>query len=340
MVLVHLLGIERKSDRDMNKRFKKILKVRELPVFLVAVFLISTGFLVSIEFQRELAELGGWEADMIPYAEAFFPPLIGNNRTYYFRSDSHNVSGVFGYKLNLTPSASLVEDSRTDVGETSNISYGVRVWVVTPSGVELESTSGSPVAIVTRTSDGDGIQSATWTCPEYTQVVDAFHINVYQRFNQTTWSLRRIFVTSDDLMIEFPEGEWTFYYYTNRTIDGADTVSYYKFGVSSHNSRVATRNKEADPFDIQLFELVSGNLFQAVVSPWTVTMGGMFYVFAFFFMAITTYNRYGSIRIVLGIMWLFGGAGSVLSLLLLPGMGVAYVILLLAVAFILYDLFM
>jgi len=267
----------------------------------------------------------------------FFPPLIGNNRTYYYRSDSHTVNNVTGYRLSMTPSASLIEESRTDAG-SKNVSYGVRVWVLSQSGTETELTDESPVAVVTRSSDGEGLQETTWNCPNYGSVVDAFVVRLYQRFDSETWSLRRIYVTYDEQMIKFPEETWTFYYYTNRTT--SSTTGYFMYGDTAHLSRLDLQIYEADPWDIQLFEFISGNPLKALLVPWTSTLGSMFYGFALFFASITMYHRYGSLRVVLGILWLFGGAGSVLTLVLpLPGLGLAYVILLLAVGITLFDLF-
>jgi len=92
--------------------------------------------------------------------------------TWYMRSDSHTANNVTGYKLSETQSATHTYNGRTKTG-TYTTYYGVRVWIVFPNGQLEELTSGTPVAVVSRSSDGSGLQSANWTCPGYLNIVDA-----------------------------------------------------------------------------------------------------------------------------------------------------------------------
>ena len=145
-------------------------------------------------------------------------------------------------------------------------------------------------------------------------------------------------MTKDERLMRFPALDWTFYYYTNRTT--ASTTSYFMFGDYDHLSRVDLWYESVSPWEKMFYWAFKGDILAFFVVPWTHTIGELFYGLIVLFMAVTTYNRYQSMRSVLVIAWLFGGVGSFLPAMLpVAGLALANLLLALAVAITLYKLF-
>lgn len=178
-----------------------------------------------------------------------------------------------------------------------------------------------------------------WACTGYNFVIDTVKIQVYQRFGAAGyWNVRRIYMSKSELLIRFPATTWTFYYYTNRTT--SSTSSYFLFGDVEHLSRVDLWYESVSPWEKMMYWAIKGDLLAFFVVPWTHTIGELFYGLIVLFMAVTTYHRYGSIRSVMVIAWLFGGVGSFLPALLpVAGLQLANFVLAIALAVTLYKLF-
>jgi hypothetical protein len=204
-----------------------------------------------------------------------------------------------------------------------------------------ELTSGSPVGVVSRSTDDEGYLNGYWnltgTWENY--VVSAIQVNVYHRWDAGSWSLRRIYISDDDLIIRLPNAQWTFTYHVERAYSGGITSSYFRFGEGSYNSGLSFYSRRVSPFTTMLYELKSGNFLSFIATPFTYHGGDMFYGFIVLFLAITTYNRYQDVRPVIVMMWVFGGAGSVLNALIPPfALNIAYILLAVALATTLWKL--
>jgi len=235
--------------------------------------------------------------------------------TWYMRSDTHTVNTVSGYKLSETQSATAESDSRSKSG-TLTIYYGVRVWIVFPNGQLEELTDGTPVAVVSRSSDGHGLQSANWTCPSYLNIVDAVMVKVYQRFSdETDWSLRVTFITHNQTLVKLPESTWTFYYYTEREKIGVTTFSRFYWGTSSFNSRVRFQYYEPNAWELMMYHLSQGDFIGFITFPYINLVGNLFYGVLLLVVGATLYRRYESFVPIAIMMILFGGAGGVVTML-------------------------
>jgi len=141
--------------------------------------------------------------------------------TRYFRSDTWTVNGVTYRKLALTQTAT--SDYGRLRGSPTPLQWGIRVWKRSAAGVETEITAGEPVAIVSRTADGEGIQSAEYVCP-YTSLnsTDSIIVRVYGRFGTGAWALFTRppigavseFTTEQLGAQSLYWASWTVYYYT------------------------------------------------------------------------------------------------------------------------------
>jgi len=260
------------------------------------------------------------------------------NATWFFRSDAHTTWGVLGYKLLPVQSYNCIMDNRTASG-TLSVSYGVRIWIVDIGGEFTELTNGSPEAVVTVNSDGEAYYTAYWDCVGYSYVVDAVQINLYQKFGDEPWNLRRIYITPPDLHYVFPESTWTFIYDISRSTDGSETNCTFYFGSLNHLSRVILYYEKLQPWDEGWIDLITGQYLSFVFMPWTFHLGDLFWGIMVLFFAVTTYNRYHDLKAVLGVAWLFGGVGGVLTLLIPSvGLNITWFILGFAIALTLYKL--
>jgi len=162
------------------------------------------------------------------------------SETRYMRSDQHTINGLTAYKLSTTQSASSIYASRTIMGEVSGY-WGIRVWKRPSGGVETEITSGSPVAIVSRSSDGYGLQSNTWSCPQTSlESTDAIVVRVYHGNTNPPQYLARTFITEQLNASQLDVALWTVYYYTYRSYDAGTDITTLRFyhGSSGYNSRI------------------------------------------------------------------------------------------------------
>jgi hypothetical protein len=276
--------------------------------------------------------LGSWIET--PYIPSFTATAV--NGTWYFRSDDHTIHEQLAYKLDFVNSYTSTYDSRTTTG-THDVSYGIRVWVLDIFGNLYELSSGTPEAIVTRSADAEGYQSAYFSCPAYSGLIDAVQVNVYQRFGSDPWSLRRYFITGEDLYIKLPESSWEIYYYTNRTV--ASTTGYFFHGSSSYSSRINFQYYRANPWEIAMARLQAGNYFGFLFTPWTYYLGDIFWTLLLLFGIVTAYNRFGSLKPILALLWLFGGVGSFLSAMIPAiALSVAWLMLALAMGITLFKL--
>jgi len=173
--------------------------------------------------------------------------------TRYFRTDSWTVNGVTYYKLGLTQTASSKMSRAEKSGDVraAGVSWGIRVWKRTADGVETEITAGEPVAVVSRTASGSGIQSATWTCPQTSLAsTDSIIVRVYGRWGTDPWFLIAPWPATTPPYAEFTTEQlgaqsldaatWTVYYWTYLTYEPARDITGMRFywDSSSYQSRI------------------------------------------------------------------------------------------------------
>ena len=254
--------------------------------------------------------LGSWIPT--PYIPTFAYNAI--NGTWYFRSDTHTIHELLGYKLDFVNTYTSTYTTRTQSHFTLNVSYGIRVWIIDVFGNNYELSGGTPEAIVSRSSDGDGYQSAYFECPAYAGLIDAVQVNLYQRFNTDPWSLRRYFITDENLYFKLPASSWTIIYYTNRTT--ASTTAYFFHGSTTFNSRILFQYYKANPWELALARLQAQQYLAFMTTPWTYYLGDIFWSLLLLFGIVTMYNKQGSLKPILALLWLLGGVGSVLSALI------------------------
>ena len=274
---------------------------------------------------------------------AFFLFSVGavyasTDATWYFRADTHTVNGILGYRLDETASSSDTYDSVSTDGDIITY-YGVRVWIVHEDGSLEELTDGEPVAIVSRSQDGEGLQSATWNCPGYGNIVDAIMIKVYQRFGAGEWNLRATFITENNTLIKLPEATWTFTYYTRRMyIDATYSMLYWG---GNYQTKVQLQISEPAFYELMLWKLWKGDILGFLMLPYSWFLGFTAYSIVFLLpLGIVLYNRLEDATATLIALLLIGGftGGLIGALVPASGLRLCWILFVLGIAALLYRL--
>jgi hypothetical protein len=186
-----------------------------------------------------------------PIAHSIPATVFGGNVTVlppplFMRSDQHTVNNATMYKLmeNHTQIARPVNSSVTDPENEAYCYWGVRVWKRSSAGTETEITSGSPVAVVSRTTSGSGLQSANWTCPATNlSTTDCLVVRVYYKFDWTSYSQCAEFMSLQLNATSLAGQTWTVHYYTQRSYSPSThkTYMYYHWD-NNYNSRIENVN--------------------------------------------------------------------------------------------------
>ena len=86
--------------------------------------------------------------------------------TRYFRTDTATVNGLTTEQL-LTSQSGTIGSRNLSTSdpewEITYVSWGCRAWARFSNSSESELTAGTPIALVSRSVTGAGVQSATWT---------------------------------------------------------------------------------------------------------------------------------------------------------------------------------
>jgi hypothetical protein len=175
---------------------------------------------------------------------AVFTQIHTEERCFGYHTQT--VNGLTAIRLITGPDVSYrVEENEATVDRAITIQWGIRVWKRSSAGTETEITAGTPVALVSRNNNGQGIQSATWSCPEVSlSPTDSIVVRVYMDFEG--WRLLQEFTTEQLGAQKLVSSPWTVYYYTYynlRLVGGVEgdlvlTARFYH-GNSGYPSRIA-----------------------------------------------------------------------------------------------------
>lgn len=191
--------------------------------------------------------------------------------TFYLRSDTYTVNNETGYGLDSSNTASSATVSQSSVTDT--IYYGFRVYLLNQQGYTRELTSGTPVGQVTRSSNGSGVQTNTYSFAgtTLTASAEALLIKVYTKVGASgTWAVKATYLSNQILAREIEESTWTFALYTNKT---GETASF-SFGSSSAESKVSGLSMvEPDLFGYAMHYFRTGDWVMFFAYPYTRLIG-------------------------------------------------------------------
>ena len=185
-------------------------------------------------------KLGNSTAQRIAYTASSGSVSVYYGR--YMRSDTQTINGLGAYKLSIPESTGSAYVTQS--GSGYGASWGIRAWVRHSNGVEqeisLDGQTGTPKAVVWRSS-GSGIRSSTVSVAQTAmQQTDSLVVRVYVQVGGSDWTLCATFTTEQLQATILKAVTWTVYYYTyaswNRLTDW--TTSRFYWGTSTYNSRI------------------------------------------------------------------------------------------------------
>lgn len=162
--------------------------------------------------------------------------------TRYMHSDKWTVNGLNTWKLTTEIPPSSIGVEQVSDNELKKGYWGMRVWKRDVDGNETELTEGSPVAIVTRDAEGEGLQSNSWDCP-LTKLVstDAIVLRVYTKVEGGEWKqafFKPDFITEQLNAAQLYRVSWTIYYYTEIAFVWPRYRYFFYWGPAYQYSRV------------------------------------------------------------------------------------------------------
>ncbi len=182
--------------------------------------------------------------------------LLANDavETRYMRGDQHTVNSLTAYDLETTQSSTsqntLIETAGSSSSGNNTVTWGIRVWKRASGGTETEITSGTPVAQVTRSAAGSGLQNNTWT-PTSTslELTDSIVVRVYAQITgseSVAWTEQATYTTEQLGAYTLDATAWSVYYYTDYTTNasggpsGRYTRGRFYWGTSTYDSRITS----------------------------------------------------------------------------------------------------
>jgi hypothetical protein len=238
--------------------------------------------------------------------------------TLYLRSDNQTTNGQTGYQLSSPNTASSVTVSNNLTGAV-DVTYGFRVWLVNYSNETIELTPGTPIAQVTRSADGAGLQTASWSPPAYTLDLgfDALMVKVYLNISGT-WTSRGTYVTPEMMYTALSADTWTFHLYTIKATD-TDTNASFVFGSGTYESKISGLGFTTPTwFELGEYYLTVGNIVGFVFYSYYNIIGGVAYLFIYMIPIGTLYIRHRTTNVILFLFILLGGAPGALAWVLIP----------------------
>lgn len=284
-----------------------------------------------------------------PEAPPVTPPLpvppVTVSWTLYMRSDTHTIDNQLGYVLRATQTFTYAYVTLEKAGSSGTTHWGWRFWIVYKDNSTQELTGGTPVAQVSRTSTGSGLQSATYT-PDKTSfglmhMTVALKADLYMWFESDTPTLEATFISNNFLSRAVLNSTWTVYTYTARYVVEDTLTAEFWWGTSTYNSRIASFSYH-QPYSWEAMYENLGNKdlvgFFLTAGLWY--FGTLFYGVGFALGGFMLYMRYKSFAPLLILLILLGGVGGALLKPLIPNVGFewGWVLVMLGVAGLFYKL--
>jgi len=170
----------------------------------------------------------------------FLIPRTVTSETRYFRNDQHTINTITAYKL-LTSQTGVSRYVTINAGGSNNTRVGMVPIIRHIDGSYVGIDGYTVKAIVTRTSNGIGIQSATWGCPETSlSITDAIEVRVYLDAGGG-WIHKVTFITDQLGATQLDAATWTIHYYTKRIYIGSPfflTYCEFHHGYPPPNSKI------------------------------------------------------------------------------------------------------
>lgn len=175
----------------------------------------------------------------------------GVSETRHMTNTQHTVNGVTLYNLSTSQTASELTTTVSSGNNGDTVQWGIRIWVNYSGSGGKELTSGTPTAVVSRSTSScasppcSGIQTATWDAPEILlNRTDAVTARVYTKVGTGSWSQGGTppeFITNQLNALRLDAATWTINYFTEYNYgnqQGGFTDGIFHWGSSSSDSHI------------------------------------------------------------------------------------------------------
>ena len=154
---------------------------------------------------------------------------------FYNRADLHTVNGQYGYVLDTSNTSTTLSWGALDTGFSppSSIYFNSDVYI--RHSDSSETLIGNGIAQTTRTVNGSGQQSATWSCPE-TSLATTDALKIVQRVYSDD-NFLRTFISSRLGQTQLDEATWTFNRFTQVNVTYGSPPGQYRWVIgASHGN--------------------------------------------------------------------------------------------------------
>ena len=290
----------------------------------------------SKHMYKTVSSLSSWEF----YHAIYVPPIIPTEgEVLYFLSDIQTTNTVTGYLLDTVSGSNLTTLTQTNAGDCV-VSFGFRISIIKHDGSLVDLTSIT--AILIREADGEGFQNgyALVRFAELALGYNGLKVRFYVSFDNGTWLASGDFVTDVLLKKAVETATWNFTVYTKRTYSGGVTTAQFLFGDQTHNSRIDNICfVEPLPQELALFKLGSEDIIGALLLPYLLFAGNLFYGIGIFFVGGVLYLRHKKWETILVFLLLFAGSSGVGFLIPNAALRLVYIVAWFVLAIVLYRVF-
>lgn len=273
--------------------------------------------------------------EAFPWEDEYYTYTLWGNRY------SHTVNTVTGYVVNTTRSISSVSYFINDNEFGLNADWAVRLWLVSLSGSKTELTDGyNSINHSYVGSDWrlvDHTESDNFEMPETTVAINtAIEAGIYLRIEGGSWQRAFTLITEQFKTETIRNATWIVDYQVVYISLGFPFPPRTDVGTAFGNSSAVfrIRNFQIDklnPWDSAEYELRQGDFVNFLIMPWSYFIGNVTWGFAVLFVEMTMFNKYQSVKPCVVFLWLFGGTGGVLTVMI-PALGLHLSWFLLALA--------
>jgi hypothetical protein len=237
--------------------------------------------------------------------------------TLYLRSDTYTTLEVSGYGLDVDYTNTALSVNASSAGVV-NVTYGIRVYLVTSDTVSTEITGGVPVAQILLTGNFSGQLSSSWVCPETTVIMgyQALQVEVYVSLNNGgSWSAQASFISPVVMSSKLVSNAWILSLKVNMVQD-VNTTSSFTFGDSDNRCTVSGVVIQTPlQSEVQGWRLSRGDYVGFEIGAYTDIIGSAFYVLILLVPTGILYFRYGHVGTIVFFFLLFGGTGGLVWVL-------------------------
>lgn len=224
--------------------------------------------------------------------------IVTSGESVYFRNTIVSVNNQTGYELATLNT--LITQTVTESFTSGATRVGFRIWLVGSNGYQTELTSGTPIAVMSRTINGNGTQEATYDMATHNIAIGSqcFKVNVYFEVDGG-WTAAATFLSQPIMSTRLEANTWVFSMWTSRD-SGAGEASF-KFGSASYPATISGLIlSEPDLWAMAMYYFHTGNYIMFFLYPYTRLIGmSPFVSIVIFGIGLTVYIRFRNLYFLL-----------------------------------------